>query len=103
MNNENLKNIMSITVENLAKKQHDAIKEHVLDVLQNISELIKEEKYDQIEKFTFYSGQGDGWGNARENDVINFAYLDNDVMDIIEITDVLKNLKDKTKQNITGG
>lgn len=92
--NKELEQIMSMTVENLAKTQHDALKEHAISVLDNIKRLIQDEEYDKIEALTFYSDCGDGWGkDSSANNVINFAYTKNGRDDIVEVVDWLKGLK----------
>ena len=85
-----LKELMSTDVDTLAKKQHDALKEHVLSVLDEIADLVENEKYEQNEVRTFSSPAGDGYG--LDNDVIDFGYGD-DHLDILEVAEVLKNLR----------
>lgn len=85
-----LKELMSTDVDTLAKKQHDALKEHVLSVLDEIADIVENEKYEQIEVHTFSSPAGDGYG--LDNDVIDFGYGD-DHLDILEVAEVLKNLR----------
>lgn len=93
--NKSLENIMSMTVENLAKKQHEALKQHVINVLDNVKKCIEEESYNNIEKLTFHSGEGDGWGDASDNEVIDFSYNEGENMDIDEVVSKLINLKAK--------
>lgn len=94
MVNKELESIMNITVENLAKKQHDALKKHVLDTLDVVKRYIEEERYEDVEgDLTFYSGDGDGWGDAMENRVINFDYTGNGKEDIVEVINILIKLK----------
>lgn len=94
--NKELKNIMSITIENLAKTQHDALKRHVINVLDTVKKCIEKEQYDQIEDLTFESPAGDGWG--LDNQVIDFSYKDDENMDITEVAWLLNNLKTTMKR-----
>lgn len=94
MVNKELENLMSITVENLAKNQHSALKKHVLDTLDTVKRYIEEEKYEEVEQdLTFHSGQGDGWGDAMDSYVINFDYTGRDKKDITDVVCELINLK----------
>lgn len=71
-----------------ARTQHEELKNHVIGVLENIIELIKAEEYDQIiDKKTGYSGPND------YNFYINFAYHEDNAVDIDEILDRLQMLK----------
>lgn len=100
MNNKSLKEIMSMTVENLAKKQHDALKQHALDVLDRAKKYIEEERYDDIQKdLTFYSDCGDGWGSeSTENYPLEFGIEVDDRIDIAEISSELLKLKKKMEK-----
>lgn len=91
--NKELENIMSITVENLAKTQHDALKQYTLNILNKVKQYIEDERYTEIEDLTFESPAGDGWG--LDNQVINFGYKECEELDITEIVWKLNNLKNK--------
>lgn len=90
--NKELENIMSLTVENLAKEQHNALKKHVINVLDKVKQYIEYEKYTEIENLTFESPAGDGWG--LDNQVINFGYKECEELDITEVVYILKKLKE---------
>ncbi len=93
-----LEELMRTTPETLANMQIKALKEHIIEILDKVRECILNEDFDTIENLTFYSGQGDGWGEARDNDVINFAYKEEDKMDILEIVEELRELRTKIKK-----
>lgn len=90
----NIQEIMEIDIDNLAEKQHNAVKNHVIEVLQDIINLVEEEKYEEIQNKLIYSPSGDGYGG--DNHYINFSYR-NGEEDIKEMMDRLKNLKSKCK------
>lgn len=92
--NMNIQEIMEIDIDNLAEKQHNAVKNHVIEVLQDIINLVEEEKYEEIQNKLIYSPSGDGYGE--DNHYINFSYR-NGEEDIKEMMDRLKNLKSKCK------
>lgn len=94
MYNKELTSIMNITVESLARVQHDALKKHVLDTLDKVKQYIEEERYEDVKAdLTFFSGGGDGWGCSSENNVINFDYTGESEMDILEVAYKLIELK----------
>lgn len=87
-----IREIMEIDIDNLVRKQHEAVKNHVIGILQEIINLVKEEKYEEIQDKLIYSPAGDGYGE--DNHYINFSYR-NGEKDIKEILEELKKLKYK--------
>jgi hypothetical protein len=87
-----LKTIMNTTPEALAKLQYKELKSFVLERLNEIVQLIKDDKYEKLDEFLFNSPAGDGYG--MDNMCINFSYdaLENRV-DISEIVEKLTYLK----------
>ena len=84
------KEIMEISVENLAQKQYDFLLQHGIKILETVITNIKLGKYDEIERMLSYSPDGDGWGET--NYYINFAYtpgVDMDIRDYIKMLDKL--------------
>lgn len=86
-----IKELMEIDVDNVIKKQHETLKNHVIGVLEDIIKLVKEEEYDKIINKIVYSPAGDGYGT--NNFYINFSYYEDGEEDIDEIIDRLKKLK----------
>ncbi|MCD3329313.1 hypothetical protein [Clostridium botulinum] len=97
MDKQELNRIMNIDIDNLVKTQYDSLKKFILDKIDVVRWLVETEQYDRLKEIVFFSGQGDGYGNASENWCINFAYKDNDEMDLIEVTELLSNLKNNIK------
>lgn len=96
-NNLELTKLMKTTPEQLRKLQHDSLKTHILTVLDNVRKCVEDEDYDKVKGLTFHSGEGDGWGDAREDEVINFAYKEDGKVNFDEIMYELKNLKEGEK------
>lgn len=90
-----LSDLMKTTPKQLASLQHDALKKHVLGVLNLITNIIRNEQYDSLMKdddgLLEFSPAGDGYGN--DNHYINFSYMKDEPMDIKEIVEELRNLK----------
>jgi|SRR3712207_11704 len=98
MNKQELNKIMNINVNNVAKIQHDSLKQFVLDKIDELRNLVETEQYEKVKDLAFFSDCGDGWGEySREDYCINFAYLDNDEEDLIEVIDRLINAKNNIK------
>lgn len=73
--------------------KHDEYKKFVIGKLENILNLIKEERYDEIEQFLFFSSGGDYGGN--ENYCIDFSYPSEYKRDICDVVYTLRDLKGK--------
>lgn len=88
-----LKTLMQTSPEDLASTQHDALKTHVLGILETVKNLIIEENYQAIkDKHLIYSPAGDGYGS--DNHFINFDFTEHqDGMDIDEVLDALMTLQ----------
>ena len=92
-----LSKLLNTTPETLAKAQHDALKQHVITVLENVAELIQSEEYDRVETMLEMSAAGDGHGD--DNWFINFKWS-NDGSGAWDINDVcakLLKLKNQAK------
>ena len=83
--------LLSLNADNLAQTQHDALKAHVLSVLDNIHTLIQEEKYDEVINHVFETEDENGWNSSVF--AIDFNY-NNGCNDIIDMTNYLTNLKE---------
>lgn len=95
-----LKELMQTSVENLAEKQHDKLKQHVLNIINKLELYIDNEQYDKVEDMTFSSPAGDGYG--LDNNCINFDYGNKNqyregILDIMEVVEDLQNLKEKSQ------
>lgn len=86
-----LQKIMGLSVQNLAKEQHTALKEHVIDTLKAVLKTIQDEKYEDIDNYLGYSGSGDDHG--QENHYIDFSYDPEESWDISQVVYELTKLK----------
>lgn len=87
-----IKQLMEVTPENLAQKQYDALKKHVIDKLKSIADLVKQSRWKDIEKELQDSPAGDGYG--RDNKYIDFSWAEGSKgYDISEVIDHLQNLE----------
>ena len=92
MVNDKVVKLMDFGTREFKKMQHDALKEHVLDVLGRLMNTIKLENYDDVaDYYTFSSPSGDCMG--LDNEVINFAYRNGERKDIVEVIAELEMLK----------
>lgn len=89
-----IKQLMQIDVDNLIQKQHDGLKEYVVNRMKEITELINLEMYDKVDSKLKNSPAGDSYG--LDNNYINFNY-DGIDRDISEVLSELENLKMKIK------
>jgi len=82
-----LKTLMEAKPEDLALLQFRELKKHVINVLQNIAELIKEHKFREVKQYLVFSS---------DNYFINFSYISEDdpstAMDLYEIIEKLERL-----------
>lgn len=84
---KNIDDVMKLQPETLALEQHKILKQHTIDTLNEVIQLIKNEKYDKIDDYVSFSGAGRlVYGN--ENHYIDFYYGD-----IVETVERLKDLK----------
>ena len=86
------KEIMNISIDNLAQKQLEFLKEYNINVLKNIISLIEEEKFEEINEFVAYSPSGD-WGD--DNYYINFSYDGSSGKDVMEAFGEMEHIKSK--------
>ena len=70
----------------LAREKYDTYKKYIAAKLDEVKEKVLEEKYDEIEKLTFFSPAGDGWGS--DNNFIDFGF-DENPKDILEAANYL--------------
>lgn len=85
-----IKEIMSIDVSNLKKKQKKVLEEHVCKVLMDTMALIKKGDYDKVRECLAFSPSGDGYGS--DNYYIDFGYGEKS-LDMDEILYKLEMLK----------
>ena len=69
------KTIMDISVENLKEKQYEFLKEHTLNILEEIIDDLNNDKFDDIRKKMAFSAAGDGYGD--DNYYIDLSCLSN--------------------------
>lgn len=92
--------LMELNEATLAEMQYDALKKHTLGVLNNVYNLITDEKFEDVRKLLEYSPSGDGYGY--DNYYINFGYVKSDqhsdTRDISDMLDELQRLKNKIEE-----
>ena len=86
-----IKEIMEIDVNNLKRRQLDALKIHTIDILRKAIKHIENEEFEEIELMMADSPSGDSYGE--DNVYIDFTYLGSCHMDIGEIVERMKSLK----------
>ena len=86
------KEIMKVSIDNLAQKQLEFLKEHNINVLKNIISLIEEENFEKINKFVANSPAGDGYGE--DNYYIDFSY-EGSCKDVMEAFGEMEYIKSK--------
>lgn len=86
-----MKHILDLDINNLKQAKYDAMKEHIIGVLNRVKDLIEKGSYEELEEITFYSPSGDCMGC--DNHCINFAWRDDEDMDINEAVEILIRLK----------
>lgn len=83
----------------IATKQHLYLKQHAIKTLNNIVQMIQEEDYDTIEYYLFFSPAGSSH-SGMDNLCIEFSYdIDEYNVDIAEIVEKLKQLKNLSKKS----
>lgn len=78
--NMSVEELMDIDIDNLIEKQHDVLKSHTINILENVIDMIKDERYEELENMLVYSPSGDGYGC--DNHFINFSYTNDDTEDL---------------------
>lgn len=91
----NIQDFMSITPEELSKKQHDILKEAILKRIYLVAELISKEQYDKVYDLMGFSPSGDCHGC--DNHYISFEDVMEDEGDGVDISTVLNRLDELKK------
>ena len=86
------KDIMNVSIENLAVAQFNFLKEHGETILRKALYLFETNDYEELKKMLEFSPAGDGYGE--NNYFINFAYEEDRVMDISELISKLEMLNE---------
>lgn len=89
-----VKTLMEVSIQDLAKKKHDAFKAHVLSILSEVTKLVQECKYDEVKNYLGESPAGDDHGC--DNSFINFHWDEQLIMDIADAVELLSNLRKST-------
>jgi hypothetical protein len=92
---QDIQKIMGLSVQNLAKEQHTALKGHVVKVIKSVLKIIEDEKYEEVGNFLADSPSGDGYGC--DNSYVDFSYEKNTCLDIEEVVAKLISLKIASK------
>ena len=96
MKNEKVIDLLAIDAENLKAKQFDALKQHGINVLSEVLELLRKNDFKKIREMTFYSPAGDGMGT--DSNCIDFDWTGTgDDTDITGYLDTLEGLMPKKK------
>lgn len=89
----NLKELLKITPEGLAKKQFEALKSQTLSTLEKIIKLIKENNFSQIR--VHIDSLNDEYSGEQKNSIL-FDFSDedfkNDILDVVERLEELKKI-----------
>jgi len=91
-----IKDLMSVNIDNLREKQHEALETHTLAILKQVHGLLKAGKYDEVMKMTEESPAGDGYG--QDNTFINFTY-DHEAQGAMDIGEIVARLRALEKNN----
>jgi hypothetical protein len=91
-----LEQLLKTTPETLAVEQHDALKAHVINVLERTLNAVRDEYYTAVSNFAQFSPAGDGMGY--DNHFINFGYNEKEPLDIVEVMERLIELKKIAKK-----
>lgn len=88
-----IKEIMSIDVNNLKQKQFEIMKKHVLQKIKHVEDLIKANKFEELQNELVFSPSGDGYGTDSHH--VDFAYDDNSAesLDLDDVLEILISLK----------
>lgn len=94
--NTSVKQLLEINADNLKQRQFEALKQHGIDLLLHIVDLLRKNDFEGIRKFTFYSPAGDGMGS--DNNCLDFDWSgDHEGTDIDSYLDYLEGLQPKRK------
>ena len=86
------KDIMNVSIENLAVAQFNFLKEHGETILRKALYLLEMDDYEGLKKMLKFSPAGDGYGD--ESYFINFAYEEDSAMDINDLISKLERLNE---------
>ena len=88
-----IKEIMSIDVNNLKQKQFETMKKHILLKIKQVEDLIKANKFEELQTELVFSPSGDAHGTDSHH--VNFAYDDNsdETLDLDDVLEILISLK----------
>lgn len=89
-------NILDVDVSNIKIAKYQAMKEHIVSVLDKVKFIVETGRYEDLEDIIFFSPAGDGYGE--ENHCINFAWHDDEDMDIKKAVTILERLKKDIEQ-----
>lgn len=85
-----LHELMRMQPEDLAGKQHDALKAATLSILANITKMIKTEQYADIPQFLSHSPGGDDMGCDNDYIEFDFGLREDDIGCVVETLEKLK-------------
>jgi len=95
LNRLELADLLTIDTTTLRQRQADALKQHVIEKLEKVINLVKLGQLDKIEKETAYSPAGDGYGS--DTCFINFGISELgeewEYLDIVEVCNKIKALE----------
>lgn len=92
----NLKELMSTRPEDLAELQFRELKQHVLNILNKVTNAVDNNDFKTVKEMTFCSPSGDGYGS--DNDCIDFNYGTKENIDILNIIGTLEYLLEQSKK-----
>jgi hypothetical protein len=88
-----IKETLSLTPENLAEKQEEALKHYVIGRLNNIIDLIQKSKYSEVDNLLGYSPSGDGHGEDNSYILFDEFGSNADIGDVIQRLMALNTLR----------
>lgn len=86
-----LNDVLNLDIKTLSNAQYEALKKHTIERLNEVINLLNEDKLQEIAYLLKFSRDGDGWGS--ENYFIDFSYNDTECMDLGEILLKMAKLK----------
>lgn len=91
----NLSELLRTSPQDLASLQYDALRTYVIQRLEKVTQLIRDEQLDQAIEMCFYSPSGDGYG--RDDRCLSFDEAFPDDHNGIGLGDVLAKLEQLKK------
>ena len=96
---KNLGVLMNCTPEDLPRLQYEAARKHTITILEEVLELVKEGRYDDIvENYLSSSPAGDGYGTYNEYICFQYDHTSNQGMDISQMMELLSSLRKRSKE-----